>query len=69
MIVMRVWCPAHQVNLFMEAGFAMIDDEQFVEGPNRWSVHLSHQVYLVNDFVSACPKLTNRWVIMGHTIN
>uniref|UniRef100_M4B4L8 Uncharacterized protein n=1 Tax=Hyaloperonospora arabidopsidis (strain Emoy2) TaxID=559515 RepID=M4B4L8_HYAAE len=53
----------------MKAGLAMIEDGLFVEGTNRWAVHLRRQVNLIDDIGSACPKLTNFWLHMGNTLD
>uniref|UniRef100_M4C4I2 Uncharacterized protein n=1 Tax=Hyaloperonospora arabidopsidis (strain Emoy2) TaxID=559515 RepID=M4C4I2_HYAAE len=67
--VLRVWCPAHQIAIVMKAGLSMVDDGLFVEGTNRWAVHLRRQVNLIDDIGSACLKLTYRWLHMGNTLD
>ena len=47
----------------------MVDDGLFVEGTNRWAVHLRRQVNLIDDIGSACLKLTYRWLHMGNMLD
>ena len=50
------WCPAHQIDLVIKAGFAMIYDGQFIEEMSRWDVHLRLQVNLISSVILACPS-------------
>jgi hypothetical protein len=59
--VLRVWCPAHQMDLVIQDATIMINDGTFTKTTHSFTVHLHQQANLQLVMGSKFPKDTNRW--------
>ncbi len=59
--VLRVWCPAHQMDLVIQDVMVMISDGAFTKMTHNFTVHLRQQANLQLVMGNKCPKDTNRW--------
>jgi hypothetical protein len=59
--VLRVWCPAHQMDLVIQDATIMINDGTFTKTTHSFTVHLRQQANLQLVMGSKFPKDTNRW--------
>ena len=57
----RTWCGLHQLNHTYEKLF----DGEVLTILNAFIAHLWQQANLIADMQATCPKLSNRWVVMG----
>jgi hypothetical protein len=57
--VLRVWCPAHQLDLVIQDATVMINDNAFTKMTHNFTVHLRQQANLQLVMGSKCPKDMN----------
>jgi len=63
--VYRTWCALHQLDLVMQYGYKDLMDGKFLKYTTDFISHLRQQYSLIAEMQSTCPKLANRWIIMG----
>ena len=67
--ILRVWCPAHQIDLVVKDVTKTANCGLFYKVAHAFSVHLRSQLNLIWDMGgSKCPKDTTRWVAFGKII-
>ena len=66
--IYRTWCGLHQLDLVMQVEYKNLSvlDKAFVTLTVQYIGHLRQQYKLIAEMRSTCPKLANRWVIMGN---
>ena len=66
--IYRTWCGLHQLDLVMQAEYKNLSvlDKAFVTLTVQYIGHLRQQYKLIAEMRSTCPKLANRWVVMGN---
>src|SRR5436189_671874 len=66
--VYRTWCGLYQLDLVMQAEYKNLSvlDKSFVTLTVQYIGHLRQQYKLITEMRSTCPKLANRWVVMGN---
>ena len=64
--VYRTWCTLHQLDLVMKYGYDGLMNGDFIKISNKFIAHLHDQDKLIQDMGSTCPKLSNRWIVMGN---
>jgi hypothetical protein len=66
--IYRTWCGLHQLDLVMQAEYKtlFVLDKAFVTVTVQYIGHLRQQYKLIAEMRSTCPKLANRWVVMGN---
>ena len=64
--VYRTWCTLHQLDLVMKYGYDGLMNGDFIKISNKFIAHLHDQDKLIQDIGSTCPKLSNRWIVMGN---
>ena len=62
----RTWCGLHQLDLVMHHGYDKLMNGELLTIMNAFIAHLRQQTNLIIDMKSTCPKLANRWVVMGN---
>ena len=62
----RTWCGLHQLDLVMQHGYAKLMNGELLTIMNAFIAHLRQQTNLIIDMKSTCPKLANRWVVIGN---
>lgn len=69
--IYRTWCGLHQLDLVMQAGYKNLSvlDKEFLTLTTQYIGHLRQQQTLIAEMQSTCPKLTNRWIVMGDVCN
>jgi hypothetical protein len=61
----QTWCGLHQLDLVMHRAYENLMDGEVLTILNAFIAHLRQQANLIADMQATCPKLSNRWVIMG----
>lgn len=61
----RIWCGLHQLDLVMHHAYEKLMDGEVLTILNAFVAHLRQQANLIADMQATCPKLSNRWVVMG----
>jgi hypothetical protein len=67
--VLRIWCPAHQIDIVVKASSEGIFEGSWIKVAYRWWVFLGAQDNLIISMNVKCPRKTNRWVHLGRLLN
>ena len=62
----RTWCGLHQLDLVMSHGYEKLMDGELLTIMNAFIAHLRQQINPIIDMKATCPKLSNRWIVMGN---
>ena len=62
----RTSCGLHQLDLVMSHGYEKLMDGELLTIMNAFIAHLRQQTNLIIDMKATCPKLANRWIVMGN---
>ncbi|BBN02960.1 hypothetical protein Mp_2g19640 [Marchantia polymorpha subsp. ruderalis] len=67
--ILRIWCPAHQIDLVIKGCTKRMDGGDFYKTAHAFSVHLRAQQNLATTMGGTkCPKDTTRWVAFDKLI-
>jgi hypothetical protein len=66
--MLRIWCPAHQLDLVVKRVTRDLDGGDFYKIARAFSVYLRMQHNLIADMGSKCPKDTSRWLQFGNML-
>src|SRR5438046_3732826 len=66
--VYRTWGGLHQLDLVMQVEYKNLSvlDKSFVTLTVQYIGHLRQQYKLIAEMRFTCPKLANRWIVMGN---
>jgi hypothetical protein len=66
--MLRILCPAHQLDLVVKRVTRDLDGGDFYSIAHAFSVYLRTQQNLITDMGSKCPKDTTRWLQLGNML-
>ena len=61
-ILMRIWCPPHQIDLVVKVRTNDMDEGAFYRIAQEFNDHLRRHANLIREIKSTCPRDTNQWV-------
>lgn len=64
-LLLRIWCPPHQIDLVVKGATLEADDGDIYETTHAFSVHLRMQLNLITAMGVSCPRDTTRWLGQG----